>query len=255
MTPPEPDEDLSTQSFISHLAELRARLLRGLAAVVLVTASLLYFANDLYALVARPLIEKLPQGSTMIATEVASPFFAPLKLTLVVAVFVAVPYLLHQAWAFIAPGLYRHERRLALPLLFASTLLFYAGAAFAYWVVFPVVFGFFTATAPEGVAIMTDISKYLDFILTMFLAFGIAFQVPILTVLSVYAGMTTRERLARLRPHVIVAAFVIGMVLTPPDVVSQTMMAVPMWLLFELGMLVLLIAGPKAKPGEESPDY
>ena len=181
----------------------------------------------------------------MIATEVASPFLAPFKLTLVVAVFLAMPHVLYQVWAFVAPGLYAHERRLVLPLLAASTLLFYAGMAFAYFAVFPVLFAFFAATAPEGVAIMTDIGRYLDFVLTIFFAFGIAFQVPILTVVAVYTGITTREALSAKRPYVIVAAFVIGMVLTPPDVVSQTLMAVPMWLLFEVGMLVLAVTGRK----------
>jgi sec-independent protein translocase protein TatC len=187
------------------------------------------------------LLGQLPQGASMIATEVASPFLAPFKLTLVVAVFLAMPHVLYQVWAFVAPGLYAHERRLILPLLAASTLLFYAGMAFAYFAVFPVLFAFFAATAPEGVAIMTDIGRYLDFVLTIFFAFGVAFQVPILTVVSVYTGITTREALSAKRPYVIVAAFVIGMVLTPPDVVSQTLMAVPMWLLFEVGMLVLAV--------------
>jgi sec-independent protein translocase protein TatC len=235
------DDEEGGQSFISHLVELRARLLRAIAGVVAVFLGLSYFANDIYALIARPLLAKLPPGASMIATEVASPFLAPFKLTLVVAVFLAMPHVLYQIWAFVAPGLYAYERRLVLPLLAASTLLFYAGMAFAYFVVFPVLFAFFAATAPEGVAIMTDIGRYLDFVLTIFFAFGVAFQVPILTVVSVYTGITTREALSAKRPYVIVAAFVIGMVLTPPDVVSQTLMAVPMWLLFEIGMLVLAV--------------
>ncbi len=246
----EADDAPGGQSFISHLVELRARLLRAIAGVLLVFLGLCYFANDIYALIARPLLDQLPEGATMIATAVASPFLAPFKLTLVVAVFLAMPYVLYQAWAFVAPGLYAHERRLVLPLLAASTLLFYAGMAFAYFAVFPVLFAFFAATAPEGVAIMTDIGSYLDFVLTVFFAFGIAFQVPILTVVAVYTGITTREALSAKRPYVIVAAFVIGMVLTPPDVVSQTLMAVPMWLLFEVGMLVLWATGRRGRAAE-----
>jgi sec-independent protein translocase protein TatC len=182
-------------------------------------------------------MKHLPAGSQMIAIEVASPFLTPFKLTLMVAVFVTIPYILYQAWAFIAPGLYRHERRLALPLLFASTVLFYGGMAFAYFAVFPVIFGFLTATAPQGVAVMTDITQYLDFVLTLFFAFGISFEVPIVAILLVVSGIVSRESLAEKRPYAIVAAFVIGMVLTPPDVVSQTMLAVPIWLLFELGLI------------------
>jgi sec-independent protein translocase protein TatC len=238
---PEADDEQGGQSFLSHLVELRARLLRAIAGVVVVFLGLSYFANDIYTLIARPLLGQLPQGASMIATEVASPFLAPFKLTLVVAVVLAMPYVLYQAWAFVAPGLYAHERRLVLPLLTASTLLFYAGMAFAYFAVFPVLFAFFAATAPKGVAIMTDIGHYLDFVLTIFFAFGVAFQVPILTVVAVYTGITTREALSAKRPYVIVVAFVIGAVLTPPDVVSQTLMAVPMWLLFEVGMLVLAV--------------
>ena len=247
---PEADDEQGGQSFISHLVELRTRLLRAIAGVVAVFLGLSYFANDIYALIARPLLAQLPQGASMIATEVASPFLAPFKLTLVVAVFLAMPHVLYQVWAFVAPGLYAHERRLVLPLLGASTLLFYAGMAFAYFAVFPVLFAFFAATAPEGVAIMTDIGRYLDFVLTIFFAFGVAFQVPILTVVAVYTGITTREALSAKRPYVAVAAFVIGMVLTPPDVVSQTLMAVPMWLLFEVGMLVLAVTARKHR-GEE----
>jgi sec-independent protein translocase protein TatC len=198
------------------------------------------------------LLGQLPQGASMIATEVASPFLAPFKLTLVVAVFLAMPHVLYQIWAFVAPGLYAHERRLVLPLLAASTLLFYAGMAFTYFVVFPVLFAFFAATAPEGVAIMTDIGRYLDFVLTIFFAFGVAFQVPIFTVVAVYTGITTREALSAKRPYVIVAAFVIGMVLTPPDVVSQTLMAVPMWLLFEVGMLVLAVTARNHRREEQA---
>jgi sec-independent protein translocase protein TatC len=179
---------------------------------------------------------RMPDNSSMIAIEVASPFLIPFKLTLFLALFISIPYVLYQLWSFVAPGLYRHERRLALPLVVSSTALFYAGAAFAYFVVFPLVFAFFTGTAPEGVAVMTDISRYLDFVLTLFFAFGAAFEVPVLTVLLVWTGMATQEGLREKRPYIIVAAFVIGMLLTPPDVISQTLLAVPIWILFELGV-------------------
>ncbi|HFQ13884.1 MAG TPA: twin-arginine translocase subunit TatC [Gammaproteobacteria bacterium] len=224
------------QPFLSHLFELRDRLLRVVLAVMLIFGGLFSFANDLYHLLATPLLQKLPEGSSMIATEVASPFLTPFKLALVVSIFLAMPYILYQAWAFIAPGLYRHEKRLAFPLLLSSIVLFYVGMAFAYYVVFPLVFGFLTATAPEGVAVMTDISKYLDFVLKLFFAFGVAFEVPIATILLVLAGVTTPEDLAAKRSYIIVAAFVVGMLLTPPDVISQTLLALPMWMLFEAGL-------------------
>ena len=227
------------QTFISHLIELRARILKSLGCVLLLFLALSYFSNGIYSLLARPLIQQLPAGSTMIATEVAAPFFAPFKLTLIVAIALSIPYLLYQLWAFVAPGLYRHERRLVLPLLVSSSLLFYLGVAFAYFVVFPLMFKFFTATAPEGVAVMTDISRYLDFVLTMFLAFGFSFEVPIATLLLVRTGAVTVESLVAKRPYIIVGAFVVGMILSPPDVISQTLLAVPMWLLFELGILLV----------------
>jgi sec-independent protein translocase protein TatC len=194
------------------------------------------FANDLYTFVAGPLLRHLPKGTSMIATEVASPFLTPFKLTLVVSIFICIPYLLYQAWAFIAPGLYKNERKLVFPLLLSSTVLFYLGMVFAYYVVFPLVFGFLTATAPEGVAVSPDISRYLDFVLKMFFAFGVAFEVPIATIVVIWSGLTTAQSLAAKRPYVIVAAFVIGMLLTPPDVISQTLLALPMWALFELGL-------------------
>ncbi|GAB4298024.1 MAG: twin-arginine translocase subunit TatC [Thiohalomonadaceae bacterium] len=224
------------QPFISHLIELRDRILRAVLVVLAIFLGLFYFANDIYALLAEPLLSHLPEGGSMIATEVASPFLTPLKLTLVVSIFIAIPYLLYQMWAFIAPGLYSHERRMVVPLLLSSTLLFYAGMAFAYFVVFPLVFGFFTSAAPEGVAVMTDINKYLDFVLTLFFAFGVAFEVPIATILMVWMGVVTPEGLVAKRPYIIVGAFVIGMLLTPPDVFSQTLLAVPMWILFEIGV-------------------
>ncbi len=222
--------------FLSHLFELRDRLMRIVLVVMLIFAGLFSFANDLYHLLATPLLVHLPEGSSMIATEVASPFLTPFKLALVASIFMGMPFILYQAWAFIAPGLYKHEKRLAFPLLFSSIVLFYVGMAFAFYVVFPLVFGFLTSTAPEGVAVMTDISKYLDFVLKLFFAFGIAFEVPIATILLVLAGMTTPDELAAKRAYIIVAAFVVGMLLTPPDVISQTLLALPMWLLFEVGL-------------------
>ncbi len=231
-----PDTD-QEQPFISHLVEMRDRLLRAVLVVLLIFLGLFTFANDLYTLLAAPLLVHLPDNASMIATEVASPFLTPLKLAFVGAVFLAMPVILYQFWAFVAPGLYSSERRLVLPLLISSTLLFYAGMAFAYFVVFPLVFGFFTATAPEGVAVMTDIGKYLDFVLKLFFAFGIAFEVPIATILLVWTGFTTPASLAEKRPYIIVGAFIIGMLLTPPDIFSQTLLAVPMWILFEVGVL------------------
>ena len=230
--PPDPGQPL-----VAHLIELRGRVVRILVAILLVFLVLFPFANDLYALLAQPLLKHLPEGASMIATEVASPFLAPFKFTLVLAFFVAIPIVLYQVWAFVAPGLYRNERRLVLPLLISSTLLFYAGMAFAYFVVFPLVFAFLVGVAPAGVTVMTDISKYLEFVLKLFFAFGVAFEVPIATILLVWTGVTTPERLTAKRPYVIVSAFVIGMLLTPPDVISQTLLAVPMWLLFEAGVL------------------
>ncbi len=230
------DSETQEQPFLSHLIELRDRLMRIVLVVMLIFAALFSFANDLYHLLATPLMAHLPEGSSMIATEVASPFLTPFKLALVASIFMAMPFILYQAWAFIAPGLYKHEKRLAFPLLFSSIVLFYVGMAFAFYVVFPLVFGFLTSAAPEGVAVMTDISKYLDFVLKLFFAFGIAFEVPIATILLVLAGVTTPDDLAAKRAYIIVAAFVVGMLLTPPDVISQTLLALPMWLLFEIGL-------------------
>jgi sec-independent protein translocase protein TatC len=229
-------QDETEQPLIYHLIELRDRLLRVVLVVGVVFVVLVPFSNTLFSLLSGPLMAHMPDDSSMIAIEVASPFLIPFKLTLFLALFVSIPYVLYQLWSFVAPGLYKHERRLAFPLLVSSTALFYAGAAFAYFVVFPLVFAFFTGTAPEGVAVMTDISRYLDFVLTLFFAFGAAFEVPVLTVLLVWTGMATQEGLREKRPYIIVAAFVIGMLLTPPDVISQTLLAVPVWLLFELGV-------------------
>lgn len=225
------------QPLVAHLLELRSRLLKATASVMLVFVCMVYWAQDIYHYVATPLLDVMPQGGSMIATEVAAPFFAPFKLTLILAFFIAIPYVLYQIWAFIAPGLYKHEKRLIAPLLFSSTLLFYLGIAFAYYIVFPVVFGFFTSVAPAGVSIATDINSYLSFVLKLFFAFGVAFEIPIGVVLLCWAGVTSVEDLKAKRPYIVVGAFVVGMLLTPPDVISQTMLAVPMLLLFEGGLL------------------
>lgn len=226
------------QPLIEHLIELRGRLLRILVIVLVIFLSLFYFANDLYTLLSEPLTEMLPEGSSMIATDVTAPFFAPFKLTLVVSVFLAVPFILHQAWSFIAPGLYQHEKRLAFPLLASSVILFYAGVAFAYFVVFPLMFGFFTSIGPEHVAVTPDISSFLNLVLKLFFAFGIAFEIPIATVLMLLVGVTTPQNLKGKRSYVIVGCFVVGMLMTPPDIISQALLAIPMWLLFEAGIMM-----------------
>lgn len=231
------DAPSSSTSLISHLLELRRRILLSLTSVLVVFAVLVFFYDKIYTLVAQPLLAALPAHSSMIATEVAAPFFTPIKLTIVCSFFIAMPYILSQVWGFIAPGLYRNEKKLILPLVFSSGILFYAGIAFAYFVVFPIAFHFFTSAAPKGVVIATDISSYLNFVLKLFFAFGAAFEIPIATVLLCWAGVTTPKILSQKRPYVIVAVFVIGMLLTPPDIFSQTLLAIPMWLLFELGLI------------------
>lgn len=225
-----------TQPLISHLIELRKRLLNCIVAVLVIFLALIYFANDIYHAVASPLINQMPAGASMIATDVASPFFTPIKLTMIVSVFLAVPVILYQVWAFVAPALYRHERKLVMPLLFSSTLLFYVGVAFAYFIVFPLAFGFFAKTAPQGVTIATDITNYLDFVMTLFMAFGVAFEVPVAIVLLCWTGITNPDDLKKKRPYILVGAFVVGMLLTPPDVFSQTLLAIPMYCLFEVGV-------------------
>ena len=225
------------QPLVEHLIELRTRLLHSIVAVLIIFLPLFYFANELYAYISKPLRAYLPEGTSMIATEVASPFLTPFKLTLVLSIFIAIPYILHQLWSFIAPGLYTNEKKLAIPLLVSSVILFYAGICFAFFVVFPLIFGFFTSAAPEGVTVMTDINRYLDFVLKLFFAFGIAFEIPIATVLLVSTGASTVKSLRSKRPYVIVGCFVVGMLLTPPDVISQLLLAVPMWILFELGII------------------
>jgi len=234
--------------FLVHLVELRERLLRAVVAVMLLFLAGLPFANRIYALLAKPLLDKMPKGTQMIAIEVASPFLTPLKLTFFLAVIVAMPYLLYQAWAFVAPGLYKHERRLAVPLLASSVALFYTGCAFAYFLVLPAVFGFLHAVAPVGVAVMTDISQYLDFVLVLFLAFGLCFEVPVAVVILVLLGWVTTPQLREARAYVVVGAFVVAAVLTPPDVVSQLLLAIPMCILYEIGILATRWLPPRTEP-------
>jgi sec-independent protein translocase protein TatC len=250
------DQDDQELSFLEHLVELRSRLLKACSAVLIVLLCLLPFSRKLYQALAAPLTAVLPEGSSMIAIDVASPFLTPFKLALLLALILSIPVVLYQLWAFVAPALYRQEKRLARPLLYSAVVLFYAGCAFAYFVVFPLVFGFFTRVAPEGVAVMTDISKYLDFVMTLFLAFGLTFEVPIATIILVATGMTTVDKLKKMRAYVLVGAFALGMLLTPPDVISQTLLALPMWLLFELGLLMSWILLPHRRTGasEESED-
>ena len=232
-----PSDTQAEMTFVEHLVELRNRLLRVVVVVSLLLLCLMPFANRLYAVLAAPLLAEMQMGSSMIATQVASPFLTPFKLALVAAILVAMPYILYQFWAFVAPGLYRNEKRLVFPLMVTSSFLFYLGMAFAYFVVFPLMFAFFQAVAPEGVEIMTDISSYLDFVLKIFFAFGLAFEVPIATVVLVWTGFTTPDALVEKRPYIIVGAFVVGMLLTPPDMISQTLLALPVWVLFELGVI------------------
>jgi len=224
-------------TFVEHLVELRDRLLRVVLTIVAVVLVAMPFANDLYGILAGPLTSQLPEGTSMIATQVASPFLTPFKMVLWMAVFLTIPVTLYQAWAFIAPGLYKHEKRLVMPLAITSTLLFYLGIAFAYFVVFPLVFPFLIGYAADGVTVATDINAYLDFVITIFFAFGIAFEVPIATIILCWTGVTTPEDLVQKRPYIIVGAFVVGMLLTPPDMISQTLLAIPMWALFELGVI------------------
>lgn len=238
----------TAQPLIAHLVELRSRLLRIMAIIGVIFLALLYFSRDIYAFVAKPLVTALPEGTSMIATDVAAPFLVPFKLTLYVSIFMAVPFVLHQVWAFIAPGLYRQEKRLALPLLGSSVFLFYLGCTFAYFVVFPLIFVFFTSIAPEGVAVATDISSYLNFVMKLFLAFGIAFELPIAIILLVWSGATTVAALKEKRSYIIVGCFIVGMLLTPPDVFSQILLAVPMWGLFEIGLIFAAMLKPTDTP-------
>jgi sec-independent protein translocase protein TatC len=234
----EPLTSEKSVTLFDHLLELRTRLLHAVLGVLLVFCCLAYFAQDIYQYLAQPLLQTMPAGSQMIATDVASPFFAPFKLTIVLSVFLAVPNILYQIWSFVAPGLYQNEKKLIVPLMLGSTLLFYSGIAFAYFIVFPVVFAFFTSVAPEGVVIATDISSYLDFVLKLFFAFGAAFEIPVAIILLCWTGVTSPDDLRKKRPYMAVGAFVIGMLLTPPDIISQSMLAIPMLLLFEIGIII-----------------
>ncbi|WP_185235478.1 twin-arginine translocase subunit TatC [Teredinibacter franksiae] len=231
-----PAENLQEQPLVQHLIELRSRLLRSFLAIFVVFLGLFSFANEIYEFVAQPLQVFLPENSHMIATEVASPFLTPFKLTLFASMFLCIPFIFYQIWAFVSPALYRREKRLAIPLITSSVLLFYAGMAFAYYVVFPLVFSFFTSVGPESVAVMTDISKYQAFVIKLFFAFGAAFEIPIATILLISAGVLSPAQLASKRPYVLVGCFVVGMLLTPPDIISQALLAIPMWLLFEIGI-------------------
>ncbi|GMQ89091.1 MAG: Sec-independent protein translocase subunit TatC [Gammaproteobacteria bacterium] len=248
-----PPEESDEQPFISHLIELRDRLLRVVLVVIVIFLGLAPFANWLFTQLAGPLMAHLPEGSSMVAIDVASPFFTPFKLALVLAIFISMPVILYQLWGFIAPGLYQHERKRTLPLLVSSTALFYLGAAFAYYAVFPLVFGFLANAAPQGVEVMTDISRYLDFVLTLFFAFGVAFEIPVAVVLLVWTGAVKPKAMREKRAYVIVGAFVIGMLLTPPDIISQTLLALPMWILFEVGVFMGERFAPK-KDEEDSND-
>lgn len=239
--------DDATQPLIGHLVELRTRLLRCIICILIVLTCLLYFSNDIYHIVANPLISQLPTGSSMIATDIAAPFFTPIKLTAVVSIFISIPYILYQVWGFIAPALYQHEKRLIMPLIISSTVLFYIGIAFAYFAVFPLAFYFFIHTAPVDVAINTDITKYLDFVMTLFIVFGFAFEVPVAIILLCWTGVTTPKNLRKKRPYIIVAVFAVAMFVTPPDVFSQILLAVPICLLFEVGTFFARFYQPRKK--------
>ncbi|MCE5181364.1 MAG: twin-arginine translocase subunit TatC [Betaproteobacteria bacterium] len=250
----DPETSDTAESFITHLIELRNRLIRALIAIGVVFVCLFPFAGDLYAILAHPLLAVLPKGGQMIATDVTTPFFVPMKVAMMASFVVALPYVLYQIWAFVAPGMYAHEKKLIAPLVVASTVLFLCGMTFAYFLVFPVVFGFVTSVAPEGVAVMTDINKYLDFVLTLFIAFGITFEVPVAVVVLVRMGVVSVEKLREIRPYIVVGAFVIGAIFTPPDVVSQIMLAVPLWLLYEAGIVVAaMMVKAAAKEAEYKP--
>ena len=238
MSDPQAAPDGPQETFLSHLIELRSRLVRAIAAVLVVMLCLFPWAKEIYSALAAPLLHVLPKGATMIATDVTGTFFVPLKVTLMAAFLLALPYVLWQAWAFVAPGLYQHERRLALPVIVSSFVFFLIGMSFAYFFVFPIAFGFFAAYAPAGVTMMTDIDKYLSFVLTMFIAFGITFEVPVVVIVLVRMRMVSLEKLRSIRSYVIVGAFVVGAIFTPPDVVSQLLLAVPLWLLYEFGILM-----------------
>lgn len=238
------NEVFESQPLMTHLVEFRNRVLRSVLAVLIIFAGLFSFSNEIYLYISEPIRAFLPANTSMIATEVASPFLTPFKLTLVLSVFAAMPFILYQTWAFLAPGLYKREKKIVLPLFFSSVFLFYAGMAFAYYVVFPLVFMFFTSIAPDGISVMPDIRSYLDFVLKLFFAFGLSFEIPIAVVILSWMGAVEPNNLAKKRPYVFVLCFILGMLLTPPDIISQTLLAVPMWLLFELGILFGRIVAP-----------
>ena len=238
------NEIFESQPLMTHLVEFRNRVLRSVLAVLVIFAGLFSFSNEIYLYISEPIRAFLPANTSMIATEVASPFLTPFKLTLVLSVFAAMPFILYQTWAFLAPGLYKREKKIVLPLFFSSVFLFYAGMAFAYYVVFPLVFMFFTSIAPDGISVMPDIRSYLDFVLKLFFAFGLSFEIPIAVVILSWMGAVDPRNLAKKRPYVFVLCFILGMLLTPPDIISQTLLAVPMWLLFEVGILFGRIVAP-----------
>ena len=227
---------METDTFFGHLRELRARILKSLVVILICFLSLIYFSNDIYLILSEPLLSFLPENSSMIATEVASPFLTPLKLTFFVSLLLSMPFLLNQIWKFIAPGMYENEKSLSFLLILSSLILFYLGILFTYFLVLPLVFGFFTGAAPQGILIMTDISRYLDFVLSLMFAFSIAFEIPILIFLLIWSGITTSEKLRNARPYVIISCFIVGMLVTPPDVISQSLLAIPAWALFEIGL-------------------
>ena len=255
----EPDnqsvDKMKDQSLMDHLLELRDRLLHIVLSVLILFICLFAFSEEIFSFTAQPLLALMPEGTTMIATGVTSPFLVPFKLVMLLSVLLAVPYILHQIWAFVAPGLYKHEKSLAVPLLVSSVLLFYCGVAFAYFVIFPILFAFFIGISPEGVSVMTDIGQYLDFIIAIFFAFGIAFEVPVATFLLIASGATTVEKLAEKRAYIIIGAFVIGMLLTPPDIISQSLLAIPMWILFELGLVMSRLFITKKQKITETDEY
>jgi sec-independent protein translocase protein TatC len=248
-----PDPEAHPETFISHLVELRTRLVRSIVAILVVFFALFPWARDLYSFLAQPLLQVLPQGSSMIATDVTTPFFVPVKVTLMAAFLVSLPIVLYQMWAFVAPGLYQHEKRLVMPLIVSSTLLFFVGMAFAYFLVFPMVFGFFASYTPAGVQMATDIDKYLSFVLTMFVAFGVTFEVPVVVVVLVRMGVIEIAKLKEIRPYVIVGAFVAAAIFTPPDVISQLMLAIPLCLLYEVGIQLARFVGRPTPEAERGP--
>jgi len=245
------ETESSFKSLVPHFQELKTRLTKSLIFITIIFLFLFPFSDSIYNQLADPLIRNLPESSTMIAIDVASPFFIPFKLVMILSIFISIPYLLYHLWMFTAPGLYEKEKKLVLPILVSSSLLFYLGAAFAYFVVFPLLFSFFIAIAPDGISIMTDIGRYLDFVITLFFAFGFAFEVPIITILLVITNVSTTQSLSRKRPYVIVGAFIVGMLLTPPDVVSQTLLAIPIWLLYELGIFFSRIISKNKEVSDE----